>query len=73
MRKVVGIICGLLGVLLAMPSLMFVFINLRGFAQFNDNPVLRTAIPIQLTVAMVLLAAAGFLLLGGKKKLGSDT
>jgi hypothetical protein len=67
-RQAFGVIAGCLGVLLTLPSLMFLFIQLRGF-DASDFPAAQVFLPIQLGVAALLILVSIILLRGGRKKL----
>lgn len=66
-RQALGILSGALGVMLVLPSLMFVFMQMRGF-DFSQSSLLRIGLPIQLGLAGLLIIISVILLRGGRKK-----
>ena len=66
-RQALGILSGALGAMLVLPSLMFVFLQMRGF-DFSHSPPVRIGLPIQLGVAALLIVVSVILLRGGRKK-----
>lgn len=67
MRKALGVLCGALAGWLVLPSLMLIFMRMRGL-DLSESPLLKIGLPIQLGLACVLTLVSIALLRGGKKK-----
>ncbi len=65
-RRALGYLSGALGIMFALPSLMFLFVQMRGF-DFSDSPLVRTVLPLQLGLTAVLFLVSFILLRGGRK------
>jgi len=65
-RRALGYLSAALGIMLAIPSLMFLVVQMRGF-DFSDSSLVRTVLPLQLGLAAILLLISFILLRGGRK------